>query len=116
MSSHDRLVTLEQIRDFAAEVEALVAGHTREQLDDSLELRRAIERCVELIGEAASRLTAEVHNAHPEIPWRQIIGMRNHLVHGYDVVSSEVLWDTACRNVPDLKLKIEAILNKPSVE
>ena len=110
MSKRDVAVTLRQIIDFAQEIAALVANRSRDQLDSTNEFRRALERCVELIGEAATRLPEEWRERHPDIPWRQIIRMRNVMVHGYDVVSNDVLWDTAAHDIPQLRARIASLL------
>ena len=62
--------------------------------------RRALERCVELIGEAATRLPEAWRASYRAIPWRQIIAMRNVMIHGYDEVIDVVLWDVATKDVP----------------
>jgi uncharacterized protein with HEPN domain len=90
MSSRDPTLTLRQIVEFADEIAALVATRVREDLNTNGEFRRALERCVELIGEAATRLPEEWRASHPAIPWRQIIAMRNILIHGCDVVVADV--------------------------
>lgn len=110
MSKRDVAVTLRQMIDLADEIAGLIARHTRSELDQNTEFRRALERCVELIGEAATRLPEEWRERHPEIPWRQIIGMRNVMIHGYDVVSNDVLWDTAARDIPALRANLESLL------
>ena len=112
MSSHDPTLTLRQIIDFADEITAIVAGRTREDLDTNRELRRALERCVELVGEAATRLPADWRESHNEIPWRQIIAMRNVMIHGYDVVLSDVLWNVVTNDVPKLRAEIKLLLEK----
>lgn len=81
-------------------------------MDSNREFRRALERCVELIGEAASRLPENWRASHLEIPWRQIIAMRNVMIHGYDVVVSDVLWDVATNDVPKLRGEINLLLEK----
>jgi uncharacterized protein with HEPN domain len=73
------------------------------------EFRRALERCVELIGEAATRLPEDWRRNHSEIPWRQIIAMRNVMIHGYDEVLDEVLWDVATKDVPQLRATISKL-------
>jgi len=65
-----------------------------------------------LIGEAASRLPENWRTSHAEIPWRQIIAMRNVMIHGYDLVVSDVLWDVATNDVPKLRGEIELLLEK----
>ena len=70
----------------------------------------AIERSVEIIGEAARRVTATYQVAHPEIPWREIIGQRNILAHEYGQIDHELLYKTAKRDVPALIVQIEHLL------
>jgi uncharacterized protein with HEPN domain len=109
MSRREPELTLHQIVEFADEVAALVATRVREDLTTNREFRRALERCVELIGEAATRLPEDWRAKHPEIPWRQIIAMRNVMIHGYDEVVDEVLWDVATGDVPHLRLAISTL-------
>ena len=110
MSSRDPAFTLRQILGFAEEVAALLAARTRADFDTNREFRRALERCIELSGEAATRLSPEWREAHPQIPWREIIAMRNVLIHGYDIVVPDVLWNVACRDIPALRSEIEQVL------
>jgi len=63
-----------------------------------------------VIGEAAKRLSFELRGQHPEIPWVEKAGVRDHLIHGYDVVDWDKVWRTATRDVPDLLHKLEAFL------
>jgi len=63
------------------------------------------------MGEAVKRLSMEFRTQHPEIPWRSIAGMRDRLIHAYDRVSVNVVWDTATRSVPDVLRKIKPLLN-----
>jgi len=110
MSKRDVVVALQQIVDFTEETAVLIASRSRDQLDSSNEFRRALERCIELVGEAATRLPLEWRERHPDIPWRQNTGMRNVMIHGYDVVSNDVLWDTATRDIPELRAKIAPLI------
>lgn len=71
-------------------------------MDSDLVLAAALERFIEIIGEAASRVSEAERERHPEIPWRGIIGMRNRLVHGYAAVDHEVIWDVATGDLPGL--------------
>jgi len=65
---------------------------------------------LQIIGEAASRLSDEIRAQHPEVPWGQMIGMRHILVHGYFEVDSEIVWNTAQVNLIQLKKQITDIL------
>jgi uncharacterized protein with HEPN domain len=102
MSKRDPLVTLRQMREFAMEAATLAQAHTAKELETDLPFRRHAERVAELIGEAANRLPKELHEAWPGIPWREIIGMRNWLIHGYDGIDPEILWDVLSRRATQL--------------
>lgn len=69
---------------------------------------------IQIIGEAARRVSDELKAHHAHIPWSQIIGMRNILVHDYFGVDLEEVWSTTMRDIPDLKRKIEALLQELS--
>ena len=65
-------------------------------------MRGAVERHVEIIGEAARRVSEATRKANPDIPWRLIIGQRNVLAHEYDEILDEAMWAVATRRVPEL--------------
>ena len=112
MSVHDPRLTLEQMREFATKAHALTSGRFVEQLAADDMLRGALERYVSLVGEAATRLDRSFHDRHPQIPWHRIVGMRNILVHGYDVVDDQVLWDTARLRTTELIAEIDRVLSE----
>jgi uncharacterized protein with HEPN domain len=70
----------------------------------------ALVRAVELVGEAASKVTPETRQAHPDIPWRNIIGMRNRIVHDYLNVDYDIVWTVVTDNLPPLIKQLDAIL------
>jgi len=73
-------------------------------------LRRACVKSLEIIGEASRNISDDLRKAHPEIPWRQMIGMRNKLVHHYFGVDWEIVNDALENELPEIKLKLAKIL------
>jgi uncharacterized protein with HEPN domain len=74
-------------------------------------LRRAFVRSLEIIGEAAKKVSEDVRAAHPAVEWRAMAGMRDRLIHNYFGVDLELVWDVVLRRVPELRAQIAAILD-----
>ena len=70
----------------------------------------AVERCLEIVGEAAGRLSEDFRVAHPEISWHKIRGMRNILAHEYGEIDYEVIFKTVNESIPDLMKTLEGLL------
>lgn len=102
MSRHDPKVTLRQIIESAERAQELCRGRTTLELAANWQIAMAFERAMEIMGEAVKRLPDELRTAHPEIPWRQIAGMRDRLSHGYDSVDYELLCNAMRDDVPQL--------------
>ena len=96
--------------DHAREAIDLSAGRTRSDLDTDRLLNLALVRLLEIVGEAANRIPAEERELYPEIPWPQIISLRNRLIHGYDAVDNDILWQIIVRDLPLLVESLEVIL------
>jgi uncharacterized protein with HEPN domain len=111
MSKRDPKVRLLHMRDYARKALSMVEGQTRSDLDSDEKLRFAVTHLVELIGEAASQVPIDVQRHYPEIPWPQIIGTRHRLIHGYDFVDCDILWNTITRNLPELIASLDLILD-----
>ena len=79
-------------------------------------LQFALVRALEIVGEAAARISEPTRTGHPEIPWTAIIGMRNRLVHGYFDVDLEIVWRTATESLPALIVTLESLLSPPPTE
>jgi uncharacterized protein with HEPN domain len=94
MSKHDPRVTLKQIAEFAERAQTLCAGKSLPMLIADWQAVLAFERALELVGEAVKRLSPELIERYPAVPWRQVAGMRDRLSHGYDDIHYDVLWDT----------------------
>lgn len=102
MTRHDPLVSLAQMRDYTQEAIQMADGYDRNGLGENRMLVLALTRLVEIIGEAANRIPVEIQDRHGAIPWNEIIGMRNRLVHGYDIISLDILWNTVQQKLPQL--------------
>ena len=85
-------------------------GTTRESLPLVPMRLDALLYEIVVLGEAARRLSPEVRAAHPEIPWREIIGMRSVITHGYDQIDDDELWEVIERDLPELMPKLETVL------
>lgn len=99
------------MRDHAAEAVALVDHRKRRDLDTDRVLMHALTRLVEIVGEAASRVPKDVQTKHHVVPWPDVIGMRNRLIHGYDQVDLDVLWATLDDDLPTLIGQLDRILS-----
>lgn len=100
--------------DAAQAALTFTAGKTRTDLTADLMLQFALVRALEIIGEAAARVTEPTRTAHPEIPWGPVIGMRNRLVHGYFDVDLEIVWLTTTKSLPPLIAALELLLSPPT--
>ncbi|MBP7961933.1 MAG: DUF86 domain-containing protein [Caldilineaceae bacterium] len=74
--------------------------------------KRAFVRSLEIIGEATKNLSAEFREAHPDVDWRSMAGMRDRLIHGYMGVDYELVWDVVVNHIPDLHDEIQHILSE----
>ena len=112
MSDHDDNVTLRQMLDYASEAVNLVQDRDESALDEDRMLFLAVTRLLMIVGEAATRLSMERRQELSQISWRQIIGLRHILVHGYDILDNPTLWTILTRDVPQLVAELEQ-LNLP---
>jgi uncharacterized protein with HEPN domain len=98
------------MRDFSRKAIELSEGKTEADLVSDETLRYALTHLLELVGEAAAKVPAEVQQSYPQIPWPKIIGMRNRLIHGYDFVDNAILWNALRLNLPLLLRELDLIL------
>ncbi len=110
MTQRDRVVAVLHMRDHAEEAVALAKSRTREDLETDRVFELALTRLVEIIGEAAGRVATEIQEAHPEIPWRQIVGTRHRLIHAYDAVDHDILWRIVSAELPELIEMLRSVL------
>ena len=86
----------------AESAQRFIAGRTRADIDTDEQLRFALVQAVQIIGEAASRVSPETRSSMPSVPWADIIFMRNRLVHAYFDIDHDIVWETATKDIPDL--------------
>jgi uncharacterized protein with HEPN domain len=96
--------------DHAREAAAFAHGKNRADLDADRLLNLALVRLLEIVGEAAARVPEDVRAQHPEIPWAQIVGLRNRLIHGYDAVDLDILWEIVSDDLPPLVANLEHLV------
>jgi uncharacterized protein with HEPN domain len=92
----------------------MLQGQTREDLDSNDMLRLAVTHLVELVGEAANQVPPDVQEQYPQIPWPKVISTRHRLIHGYEFVDYDVLWDTITQSLPGLIETLNQILGEES--
>ncbi len=73
-------------------------------------LQYAVERAIEIVGEAANRVSAGFREAHPEVPWRKIVAQRNVLVHEYGDIEPTLIWDLVQTYLPALIVRLEGLV------
>ena len=105
----DPLVYIDDIRDSIEAIKRYTAGLTKQDFLNSTEKQDAVYRRLELIGEAANRLPDEFTNRYPQIPWIKIVGMRNVLIHEYDSIDLDRVWETIQKDIPELEGYIKSI-------
>jgi len=88
--------------DMARKVQAKTQGIDRATYDADENLRLALAHLIQVIGEAARRVSPEGRQAHPEIPWREVTGIRHRIVHDYMDINEDVIWEVVMHDLPPL--------------
>jgi len=110
MTQHDDTARLHHMLDHALEAVELARGRSRADLGADRLFDLAMTRLLEIVGEAAARVTQATREQHPEVPWPAIAGMRNRLIHGYDAVDFDILWDVVQHDLAPLVADLQRIL------
>jgi len=111
MRPEDR-IRITHMRDACESIGRFIEDKTSVDLADDQMLQFALVRAIEIIGEAAGRVSEDVQKAAPEIPWREAVGIRNRLVHAYFNLDLVILWQTAAESVPELQVQLDHLLTK----
>ena len=106
----DDEIRLRHMLDAAREACSFIQGQSRRDLDLSRILVLALVKDIEIVGEAATRISEDIHCSHPEIPLSDIIGMRHRLIHAYFEINLDILWETLVTDLPPPIATLENIL------
>ncbi|MGD9091658.1 MAG: DUF86 domain-containing protein [Anaerolineales bacterium] len=106
----DVLVYLEDILDAMEKAETFIEGLTYKQFEADLRTNFAVVRAIEIIGEATKRLPTALRDQYPDIPWKDMAGMRDVIIHGYDNVNLQIVWGVVKQDIPEIKPQIRQIL------
>lgn len=110
----DDLVRLKHMADAAREAISFAKGRSRADLDTDRMLVLSLVKEIEIIGEAASKVSQETRNALPDIPWVDLTGMRHRLIHAYFDINVEIVWQTIVQDLPPLLSALERVLQEDS--
>ena len=111
MSRRDPQVRLQHMLNAAREAQQLSGEVDRSHLEANRVLTLALIRLLEIVGEAASKIPSNERPVHADIPWQAIIGLRHRLIHGYDQVDMEILWQILSHDLERLVKALEELLN-----
>ncbi|WP_305045109.1 HepT-like ribonuclease domain-containing protein [Geoalkalibacter sp.] len=109
--SKDDLIRIRHMVDAAREAISFAAGRRREDLDRDRMLVLSLVKSVEIMGEAAAKVSDSFRQQQPTLPWREMVAMRNRLIHGYFDINLDIVWQTVTAELPPLVEKMEAILS-----
>jgi uncharacterized protein with HEPN domain len=110
------LIRLRHMLDAGTEAIAMAAGKSKDEIETERMLHLSLVRLIEIIGEAASHVSAELRANHPNIPWKAIIGMRHQLIHGYDNIDYDILHQTIQEDLPALVAQLETIIPPENIQ
>jgi uncharacterized protein with HEPN domain len=108
MRADDR-IRLRHMVEAAESAVQFMTGRQRADLDEDRMLLFAVVHAIEILGEAANRITDETRATYPGIPWRAIIGMRNRLIHAYFAINTTIVWQTVTQEIPVLLPQLRAL-------
>jgi uncharacterized protein with HEPN domain len=109
--SREYLDFVEDILDGMEKAEILLEGVSYSQFDADFRINFAVVRALEIIGEAAKRIPEEIRQEYIDIPWKGMAGMRDRIIHGYDNVDHQIVWDVVKRDIPQIKPKIRQLFS-----
>lgn len=112
MSRHEDTARLRHMLDHAREAVRMATGRTRRDLDTDRQFALAMTRLLEIIGEAAGRVSHDTRGRLTAVSWSQIVGLRNRLIHAYEAVDFDILWKVVQDDLPALITMLAAELER----
>ena len=111
MPKKSDIVRLRHMLDAAEKAVRFAEGKTRPDLDRDEKLALAVVRLIEIIGEAAVKVSGDVQAKHSSIPWKEVVGTRNRLIHGYEEVDLDIVWQIVSVDLPRLVPSLHEAIN-----
>jgi uncharacterized protein with HEPN domain len=106
----DDSVYLRHILDAIEQIESYLDGISVDQFQKTKLIQDGVLRQLEIMGEASRNLSDDIRQDHPEVPWRQIVGLRNRVIHAYFSVNTEIIWEITQDDLPSIKENVTSIL------
>lgn len=106
----DDLVYVGHMLEMSLQACDIIANKGRSDYEREIVLRLALTHLIQVIGEAAQQVSGEFQDRHPQVPWREIIGMRHRIVHDYLNVDEDVVWEVVQKDLPQLVIVLEGIV------
>jgi uncharacterized protein with HEPN domain len=108
--SNEFLDYIEDILDAMEKTEILISDIAFDQFSADFRINFAVVRALEIIGEATKRLPQSLRDEYPDVPWKDMAGMRDRIIHGYDHVDLRIVWDTVTKSIPVIQPDLAKIL------
>ena len=106
----DATIRLADMLEFAVKANGKAVATDRDTFLQDEDLQVVVSHWILLLGEAAARVNQETRNSYPDLPWQQMLGMRNRIVHEYFAIDTEVVWQTATASLPPVIEQLKRIL------
>ena len=106
----DYLVYIEDMLDAMEKAELAISGVDYDRFIEDFMINFVVVRALEIVGEATKRLPMEFRERYPSIPWKEMAGMRDRIIHGYDKVNLDIVWQVVQKNIPKVKPHLHQIL------
>ncbi len=112
MKQPDDSIRIKHMLEAAQKAVRLIKGKSRPAFDEDETLALALTRLLEIVGEAANGVSPSLRETHPHIAWKEIIGVRHHLIHGYFEVDYDIVWQILTSDLPPLIADLEKLTGK----